>query len=1251
MASYSENNDDDDNDNDGAALSTTCTGSRDDDDETHHQRYRYRYHHRTDHPTLSSHEQQHQRRQYLQQNSITNSNSNSNLQRYYRHLVMKKNNFNRYNDLLNRLKDKEKRTKQEMHHKQKEIYRIQDFLKQEQQQHEHEHSNNTNNLSRSRKEELLCQLQQLKYDHESDHIYIQWDLPEEENSIKKEMNRIYQEMQRIKKRINEILVLHKQHQQQHRQQQQQQQQQSNHLSSSSSINRTGSYDADAAAAASSSISPLRQHRCATARRVHNTSSSNSQSTIPSLQQHNAGASTRLNRHRHRNHDHDHQESSSTARRSTNNNDVTTTMLSSPLTGSSTARIINTEEDANNSAAAQQFRRIEVRHDVGGGGAPHENSVESNNINSSTTYDDKNDKMNSGGSLNSLSLPELQSVKRDWKKQLIKYDMSFARQHGRMPVKAEKEPIRHLHEQYNALKTHIGDMDTPPSTAVPTNSSSAMLTQQRSTDSPVGSDSEESTGNRSNNTARRLSPSSASSPPAGAPALSGDLATLKTQRIEVRHDVGGEEGSPHKNSLESNNINSSTTDDDNDKMNNFDWNLSKKLDEDEEKNNYDGDHDSHTGIESNPIILYDDDDDDSGNANAKFPSGAHCTTISERSKATSSNTSSTSGFGDDLLQQRLYRRGSDCLESLADDRVLLLPQMNNNNATEEAANSVAAAARMICNYELGRANDDSVESKSNNSMDDDDDDKKEISNQIVSPNVVEESIKKPNDDELEESGPAAILRNGNSCTGNAASATLPRSMRSLRSRYNSEPSKPTRKRVGPKFHLLGEMKSRQQHVVMKGTWWNTEKKQDQKFKLICREEENIVELPKEGEFEFQGYCKCTNWTEHEKDIKIRFEKKKNNINEYNITGTGTNSTGIFHLEGIATSTEEYGSYTLKMSKWYVELYYSCTSAPPQYAPPSATAETVRQDDADNSNKISIVTKRKLTESSKKIPKKRKRKSSRKKQIVPVMVGRCVVNNRTLNALDRYEKDNCTKENNKLQRHQQQVLNQLQQQQQQQQQDVDILAGMTDTIRENIAISADSGVLPPQPQQPEKQQHQEQHPFQPQSNDVVNMPSASQVRVPKQQQDGQQLDHHRQVRDERTSRKRYDERMTGKLVRHPDRYIRDPSQFLSSETLVEASTSQRPEKHAIKTITEERKHREGYSKCMLKNKKGEEQCFEEARAAKIGSCTLSMGSSNNNFNLLQNVCKSDRQSSQKDLDDDDDDDEYDYTYILSDEYIMV
>lgn len=54
----------------------------------------------------------------------------------------------------------------------------------------------------------------------------------------------------------------------------------------------------------------------------------------------------------------------------------------------------------------------------------------------------------------MTLPELQAHKRDLKQQLKQYDMEFARKNGRMPVKAEKEPIRHLYENYNTLKSEI-----------------------------------------------------------------------------------------------------------------------------------------------------------------------------------------------------------------------------------------------------------------------------------------------------------------------------------------------------------------------------------------------------------------------------------------------------------------------------------------------------------------------------------------------------------------------------------------------------------------------------------------------------------------------------------------------------------------------------------------------------------------------------------------------------------------------------
>eukprot|EP00804_Cyclotella_cryptica_P015509 CCRYP_003545-RA/>CCRYP_003545-RA protein AED:0.06 eAED:0.06 QI:0/0/0/1/1/1/2/0/1149 len=54
----------------------------------------------------------------------------------------------------------------------------------------------------------------------------------------------------------------------------------------------------------------------------------------------------------------------------------------------------------------------------------------------------------------MSLPELQQRKRELKQQLKMYDLNFHAQHGRMPEKREKEPIRHLYESYNAYKNQI-----------------------------------------------------------------------------------------------------------------------------------------------------------------------------------------------------------------------------------------------------------------------------------------------------------------------------------------------------------------------------------------------------------------------------------------------------------------------------------------------------------------------------------------------------------------------------------------------------------------------------------------------------------------------------------------------------------------------------------------------------------------------------------------------------------------------------
>ena len=137
-----------------------------------------------------------------------------------------------------------------------------------------------------------------------------------------------------------------------------------------------------------------------------------------------------------------------------------------------------------------------------------------------------------GDLNSLSLPELQARKRELKQQLKQYDMSFARRHGRMPVKAEKEPIRHLYERYNTLKTHIGEIEhdgrrSSSRTAVQNNP--GVLFNQRPAVSPVGSDSEESIGRRSNTVVRRISPSSSSVPISSPQAPAQDLATLKAEK--------------------------------------------------------------------------------------------------------------------------------------------------------------------------------------------------------------------------------------------------------------------------------------------------------------------------------------------------------------------------------------------------------------------------------------------------------------------------------------------------------------------------------------------------------------------------------------------------------------------------------------------------------------------------------------------------------------------------------------------------
>jgi hypothetical protein len=61
---------------------------------------------------------------------------------------------------------------------------------------------------------------------------------------------------------------------------------------------------------------------------------------------------------------------------------------------------------------------------------------------------------SASDLAHMTVAERHTHKKAFKQQLKQYNKSFVREHGRMPVKAEKEPIRHLYQGYNTLKARI-----------------------------------------------------------------------------------------------------------------------------------------------------------------------------------------------------------------------------------------------------------------------------------------------------------------------------------------------------------------------------------------------------------------------------------------------------------------------------------------------------------------------------------------------------------------------------------------------------------------------------------------------------------------------------------------------------------------------------------------------------------------------------------------------------------------------------
>ena len=127
----------------------------------------------------------------------------------------------------------------------------------------------------------------------------------------------------------------------------------------------------------------------------------------------------------------------------------------------------------------------------------------------------------------LSLSDLQARKRDLKQQLKQYDMNFARRHGRMPVKAEKEPIRHLYEKYNSLKSQITQMEQEGRSSPVATPQQTVLSQR--TVSP-GSERSEDSGGRASSLRMSTSASTSSAPSretsTNAPA---DLTSLRTEK--------------------------------------------------------------------------------------------------------------------------------------------------------------------------------------------------------------------------------------------------------------------------------------------------------------------------------------------------------------------------------------------------------------------------------------------------------------------------------------------------------------------------------------------------------------------------------------------------------------------------------------------------------------------------------------------------------------------------------------------------
>ena len=126
----------------------------------------------------------------------------------------------------------------------------------------------------------------------------------------------------------------------------------------------------------------------------------------------------------------------------------------------------------------------------------------------------------------LTLQELTARKRDLKQKLKQYDKDFAHRHGRMPWKAEKEPIRHLYESYNALKSQITYLEQGGSPAA----SSPQL--QRTVSPPSSSDGEEAPSESMMGQSRRRMNRTESPPVAASSSVPQEIAALKKEKQQL-----------------------------------------------------------------------------------------------------------------------------------------------------------------------------------------------------------------------------------------------------------------------------------------------------------------------------------------------------------------------------------------------------------------------------------------------------------------------------------------------------------------------------------------------------------------------------------------------------------------------------------------------------------------------------------------------------------------------------------------------